>query len=263
MSTLRAGHPRLQELAALTRRWYLQLVRDRLNLGLTLLQPAFWLVFFGGAVRRMVDDRITGTPDYVSFLLPGVVAFTAIGTSISGAVPLLWDKETGYLDKLMSMPIARASLLGSRLAFQAAVTVAQVAVILLVAAAMGVRVRTGVVGVLVVLAVTAVLAVALSAVFLALAFHGPGHTTFFAVTGFVTLPLLFTSNAFVPVEAMPTWMALVARANPLTYAIEAMRLLVTSGWGVPVVAHLVGLVGFTALCVLLTYHRFRTYTSAR
>ncbi|NBE99326.1 hypothetical protein FE391_40670 [Nonomuraea sp. KC401] len=34
----------------------------------------------------------------------------------------------------------------------------------------------------------------------------PSHGTFFAVTGFATLPLLFMSNAFVPLSAMPAWM---------------------------------------------------------
>jgi ABC-2 type transport system permease protein len=58
----------------------------------------------------------------------------------------------------------------------------------------------------------------------------PTHGTFFAVAGFITLPLVFVSNAFVPIDAMPGWMQVVARLNPLTYAIEAMRILVLEGW---------------------------------
>ena len=64
----------------------------------------------------------------------------------------------------------------------------------------------------------------------ALAYRVGNHGTFFAVTGFITLPLLFMSNAFVPLDAMPRWMEIIARLNPLTYAITAMRTLVLDGW---------------------------------
>ncbi|HEX2180193.1 MAG TPA: hypothetical protein VHL54_11855, partial [Actinomycetota bacterium] len=60
-----------QEVGALTRRWYLQLVRDRLNLLFSLTQPAFWLIFFGGAMGRAVDTDVIGTTNYVGFMLAG------------------------------------------------------------------------------------------------------------------------------------------------------------------------------------------------
>jgi ABC-2 type transport system permease protein len=70
----------------------------------------------------------------------------------------------------------------------------------------------------------------------------PGHGTFFAITGFATLPLLFISNAFVPFEAMPGWMAVLARLNPLSCAIESMRILVLQGF----TAELAGTLGILA-----------------
>lgn len=249
-----------QELRALLRRWYLQLVRERAHLVLTLCQPAFWLVFFGLGVGRLVDRATVGTDDYTGFILPGVIGSTVIGSAISGAVPLLWDKETGYLHKLLSMPINRGSILLSRLLFQVLVTAAQVAFILLVAVALGVRVATGLPGHLLVLVVAALLAVALTAIFLALAYLGPGHNTFFTVSGFAALPLLLASNAFVPLTAMPGWMAAVARLNPLTYANEASRLLVLDGWRADLVGYLVGLSLFAVVCVAAAYLAFRKQT---
>jgi ABC-type multidrug transport system permease subunit len=70
----------------------------------------------------------------------------------------------------------------------------------------------------------------LTATFLGLAFIVKNHGDFFAITGFVTLPLFFMSSAFAPLNAMPDWMQVVARANPLTYSINAMRHLVVDGW---------------------------------
>jgi ABC-2 type transport system permease protein len=252
-----------QEVRALTRRWYLQLVRERAHLVLTLGQPAFWLVFFGLGVGRLVDRRVVGTGEYTAFILPGVIGFTVIGAAISGAVPLLWDKETGYLHKLLSMPISRGSILLSRLLFQVAVTTVQVAFILVVAAGLGVHTATGPTGSLGILVVAALLTVALTAVFLALAYRGPGHNTFFTVSGFATLPLLLASNAFVPLSAMPPWMAAIARLNPLTYATDASRQLVLDGWHPRLVSYFAGLTLFAVLCVATAYRAFRKQADGR
>ena len=220
-----------QEVLALSRRWLLMMLRERLNLLFSVLQPAVWLVFFAGAMGGAVDPRVVGTGDYIAFAVPGIIAFTVVGNGISAAMPLLFDRETGYLDKLLSMPIRRSSLIVSRFVFQVGMNSAQVLVILLVALALGVRPASGPLGVPAILVATALLTLALTAAAMALACAVPSHGTFFAITGFASLPLLFMSNAFVPLSAMPGWMEAVARANPLTYAIEAMRLLVLQGWG--------------------------------
>jgi ABC-2 type transport system permease protein len=89
------------------------------------------------------------------------------------------------------------------------------------------------------------------------------HNTFFAISGFVTLPLVFLSSAFVPLDAMPAGMALAARLNPLTYAIEAMRALVLDGWSARVGASLTVLVLFAAACLGVGTFEFRRHTGQR
>ena len=216
-----------QEVMALARRWWIELLRERLNLVLSILQPAIWLVFFGAGVERAIDAEVIGTDDYVGFMLAGIVTFTIVGNGVSGAMPLLWDKETGYLDRLMSMPIARSSVIVSRFVFQVAQQSAQILLVVLVAYAV------------------------------------PQHGTFFAIAGFVSLPLLFMSNAFVPLDAMPGWMAVVARLNPLTYAIEAMRTLVIRGWAASIFWSLAVLALAAALCLAAGVQQFRKQTGER
>jgi ABC-2 type transport system permease protein len=215
---------------ALARRWWIELLRERLNLVLTVAQPAIWLVFFGAGVERAIDPTVIGTDDYVGFMLAGIVTFTIVGNGVSGAMPLLWDKETGYLDRLMSMPIARSSVIVSRFVFQVVQQSAQILLVVVVALVLGVRIAAGPLGLLAILVAAALLTMSVTAAFSALAYAVPQHGTFFAIAGFVTLPLLFMSNAFVPLDAMPGWMEAVARLNPLTYAIEAMRTLVVDGF---------------------------------
>ncbi|MFI7442401.1 ABC transporter permease [Nonomuraea indica] len=252
-----------QEVLALSRRWLLVTLRERLNLLFSVLQPAVWLVFFAGAMGGAVDSRVVGTGDYIAFAVPGVIAFTVVGNGVTAAMPLLFDKETGYLDKLLSMPIRRSSLIVSRFVFQTVMNAAQVLVILLVALALGVRPASGAAGMLVILVATGLLTLALTAAAMALACAVPSHGTFFAITGFASLPLLFMSNAFVPLSAMPGWMEAVARVNPLTHAIEAMRLLVLHGWSGGVPASLGVLVLAASLLLVLGSWQFARQTAER
>lgn len=252
-----------QEVMALARRWWIELLRERLNLVLSIAQPAFWLVFFGAGVERAIDAEVVGTDDYVGFMLAGIVTFTIVGNGISGAMPLLWDKETGYLDRLMSMPIARSTVIVSRFVFQVAQQSAQILLVVLVALLLGVRIAAGPLGLLVLLVAAALLTMSVTAAFSALAYAVPQHGTFFAIAGFVTLPLLFMSNAFVPLDAMPGWMAVVARLNPLTYAIEAMRTLVIRGWTAGIAWSLAVLALVAVLCLAAGVQQFRRQTGER
>lgn len=252
-----------QEVLALARRWWIELLRERLNLVFSLAQPAIWLVFFGAGVERAIDTEVIGTDDYIGFMLAGIVTFTIVGNGVSGAMPLLWDKETGYLDRLMSMPIARSSVIVSRFVFQVAQQSAQILLVVLVALALGVRIATGPLGLLVILLTAALLTMSVTAAFSALAYAVPQHGTFFAVAGFVSLPLLFMSSAFVPLGAMPAWMEVVARLNPLTYAIEAMRTLVLDGWEPRVAASLAVLALAGAICLAVGTWQFRKQTGER
>lgn len=253
----------VQEVLALARRWWIELLRERLNLVFSIAQPAIWLVFFGAGVERAIDAEVIGTDNYIGFMLPGIIAFTIVGNGVGGAMPLLWDKETGYLDRLMSMPIARSSVIVSRFVFQVAQQSAQILLVVMVALALGVRIETGMLGLLVILLTAALLTMSVTAAFSALAYAVPQHGTFFAVAGFVSLPLLFMSNAFVPLDAMPVWMEVVARLNPLTYAIEVMRTLALSGWEARIASSLAVLAAAGAICLALGTWQFRKQTGGR
>jgi ABC-2 type transport system permease protein len=58
-------------------------------------------------------------------------------------------------------------------------------------------------------------------------------------------------------------MAVVARLNPLTYAIEAMRTLVIRGWAASVLWSLVVLALAAAACLAAGVQQFRRQTGER
>jgi ABC-2 type transport system permease protein len=239
-----------QEVLALTRRWFIHLKRERLNLFFSLAQPALWLIFFGGMFRRTINRDVIDAPDYTTFMLAGIVIFTVVGNAVAGAMPLMWDKENGFLAKLLTAPISRSSLIVSRFLFQMALSSVQAVIIVLVGLALGVEIRAGVAGVMVILLLAGLVGMALTAAFLALAFAVKNHGDFFAITGFVTLPLFFMSSAFAPISAMPEWMQVVTRLNPITYAINASRHLIIDGWTASLAGDLAVLALFSSVCLL-------------
>src|SRR5262249_25749305 len=254
---------RAQEVFALARRWFIMLRRERLSLAFSLVQPAIWLLFFGAGMGRAIDTRVVGTADYLAFVLPGIIAFTVIGNGVSSAMPLLFDKEDGYLEKLMAMPISRSSIIVSRFLYQTVLLAAQVVLVLAVAFAMGVRLAAGPAGFLVLMIALALLPLAGTAAFLAPADAGAGRRPVFPITGLATPPPLVVLNAFVPFAAMPGWMAVIARMNPLSYAIASMRILVVDGWTAELPVALGVLAASAAVLLACGTWEFRRHTGGR
>ena len=110
------------------------------------------------------------------------------------------------------------------------ITSLQVLVILGVAYLFGVHPVTGFGGVVVIILIGLLFGVGLTAISMALAFSVKSHGDFFSMLGFLSLPMIFLSTALVPLAAMPAWMAFLARLNPMTWAIDAVRPLILSGW---------------------------------
>lgn len=250
-----------QEISALTMRWVQRLSREKFSMLFTLVQPMlFWLIFFGNLFQRAADTQVTQAPNYISFLAAGVVVMTVLNNGLAGGVDLLFDKENGFLERLMSAPIRRSSVILSRFIFVMAVTSLQVLVILGVAFLFGVHPAAGLLGVVVILLIGMLFGVGLTAISMALAFSVKSHGDFFSVLGFLSLPMIFLSSALVPLAAMPGWMSFLARFNPMTWAIDAVRPLILSGWSeaLPHVAMVIPvMLVFDAICLYGGVRAFR------
>ena len=77
----------------------------------------------------------------------------------------------------------------------------------------------------VLIAITLLLLVfSITALSLGLAFVLPGHIELIAIIFVANLPVLFASTALAPISFMPSWLGWIASVNPLTFAIEPIRL---------------------------------------
>ena len=254
----------IQETDALTRRWILRTKAEGGALVLGLFQPLIWLGLFGNMFGRVSgwQPKAFGTESYLAFQTGGIIAFTILNNALMGAVPLLFDRENGFLSKLLATPMSRAALIMSRFMYVVAFSMMQAVLILICAWFMGVTIGHGWQGVAIILFVGMLLCFGFTLLSIALVFIFPGHAAFFTAIGFLMTPILLTSNALMPLAAMPEWLQWVALANPLTHAVALMRPAVLGG---PIDGRTAGislgyLIVFNALMLVLAIRTVRRKT---
>jgi len=160
-------------------------------------------------------------------LVPGLVALTLLfGTSSMEAIVIVFEQRIGSLERLLLAPVRLPALLAGKLlggmAFGLTVTLV-VLIIVLIAFGMG--------------SVNWLLLV-LALLFSAAAFSALGAFVSVAVkevfeaqtlANFIRFPMMFLGGVFVPVDSLPTALQIIARALPLTYSVEAVRVALQGG----------------------------------
>ena len=214
-----------QETLALTRRLFLQLFRRPSTLVAGILQPLIWLVLFGALFAKAPEGLLPGGGSYGRFLGAGVIVFTAFSAALNAGLPVMFDREFGFLNRLLVAPLrSRSSIVLASVLYITSLSLVQSLAIVVTAALLGYGWPGGA-GLVLVLITLLLLVFAVTALSLGLAFALPGHIEMIAVIFVVNLPLLFASTALAPLSFMPPWLAWLAAVNPLTFAIEPIRAL--------------------------------------
>ena len=213
----------MQETLALTRRLFVQLLRRPSTLVAGVLQPLIWLFLFGALFAKAPAGLLPGSESYGHFFGAGVIVFTAFSAALNAGLPVMFDREFGFLNRLLVAPLrSRSSIVLASVLYILSLSLVQSIAIVLVAGLLGYG-WPGFLGFLLVLLTLTLLVFAVTALSLGLAFALPGHIEMIAVIFVVNLPLLFASTALAPLSFMPSWLAWLASVNPLTFAIEPIR----------------------------------------
>lgn len=212
-----------QETLALVRRLFIQLQRRPSTLVAGILQPLIWLLLFGALFAKAPAGLLPGGVSYGRFLGAGVIVFTAFSAALNAGLPVMFDREFGFLNRLLVAPLrSRTSIVLATVLYITSLSLVQTLAIMLAAWCLGYG-WPGPLGLLLVLITLLLLLAAVTALSLGLAFALPGHIELIAVIFVVNLPLLFASTALAPIAFMPGWLGWLAALNPLTFAIEPIR----------------------------------------
>lgn len=180
--------------------------------------------FFAGVGDQILQSTF-GTTSYISFMAVGMIAFTALFTTMFSGMTVVWDRRLGFLNKVLSTPVSRSVIILSKVFSATLRSMFQASIILLIAIPLGFKVGLAFtpLSILGIYAFLFLICVGLSSLFIAINIRSTRIETPMAVMNLLNLPLTFASSAFFPIDRMPEWLQAVANVNPLSYTINGMR----------------------------------------
>ena len=195
------------------------------------VQPALWLVIFGEVLAR-VRAIPTGDLSYIDFMAPGILAQSVLFIAIFYGIAVIWERDLGILHKFLASPTPRAALVLGKAVSAGERALVQAVIVYLLAFVLGVKLNwnpLALVGVLVVVLLGSALFSTFSLIIACLV---KTRERFMGIGQVLTMPLFFASNAIYPISIMPSWLQVISQGNPLTYEVEALRVLMVTG-GIP------------------------------
>lgn len=221
------------QVAHVSWRWFVNLLRQPWGLGVAIVQPVIWIVLFGNVFSAVGDLPGFGGADYLTFLVPGIVMMTVLYSGAWAGTGFIDDIRSGVMDRLLSSPVHRSALVTGQLVQQLAVSLVQGVCVIGIGWLAGARYDGGLVGMAVALGVSLLLAAAFCSLSAAVALLARDQTALIGISTIIVLPATFVSTALMPPALLPSWVETAARYNPLTWATEAARTAMSTDvdWG--------------------------------
>lgn len=198
----------------------LRLLGQRSRLVASILTPLLFFGLFGAGFNQLVGQIFPGV-DLMTFMFPGIVAMTVIMPSVFTGMSVVWDREFGFLREILVSPLSRTGIALGKVGGGALVATVEGLILLALAPLVGVRL--GLLQVLELAVLLLILATTLAGFGILVGVRIRSQETFQTVMALVVFPLIFLSGVFFPVDSTPGWMAVVAKLNPVTYGVDAVR----------------------------------------
>jgi ABC-2 type transport system permease protein len=251
---LAKAHAYLTQMFAVADAETAKLIHDPTDLVSRGVQPILWLLLFGQVMAHVRGLSAGGS--YIDFLAPGILAQSVLFVAIFYGLSAIWERDLGVLHRYMVSPAPRSALVIGKALASSVRGISQAIVIYACSALLGVKLSFQPTHIALV-ALFIVMASALFSTFsLIIACIVKTRERFMGIGQFLTMPIFFASNAIYPITLMPPWLRAVARGNPLSYEVDALRGLMLAGghsqFGVP--ADLAALaLAVTVLTVIATH----------
>jgi len=212
----------------------------------TIVNPLIWIIFLGlgwGAVfqpgsinspsipgipvnviAKTIEEyfnRLFGGVDYITFMVSGMAAMTVFMASFLGGISVIWDKQFGYLKETLVAPAPRWLVITGRIVGDSIVNTLQSLIIILLGFAITTRINP--IGIPVALVYLFTTSIAFSSLGVIIALKLGSIEGFQMIVNLLTMPLMFMSGVFYPVNTMPDWMKVFAQFNPLSYSVHSVR----------------------------------------
>ncbi len=210
----------LRAIRVVWRRELIRFRRDRLRILTSLVQPFLFLFVLGTGLSSLAKAGTHGV-NFRTFIYPGVLCMAVMFTAMFSAASIVWDREFGFLREMMVAPVRRSSIVLGKCFGGATVAAFQGLIVIAISPLVGVPYQA--VLMLELFALALLLAFAITAFGVMFAARINQMQSFMALMQMVIMPMFFISGALFSVAALPAWLGVLNRLDPLTYAVEPMR----------------------------------------
>jgi len=187
-----------------------------------------WLVIFGVGIGASMGGAVS-IPGltYQHLIFPGIVGQTLLFTAMFMGISVIWDKEFGFMKEILVAPISRISIFIGKMVGDSTDALIQGMIVLILGLILGIRIAP--ITFLECLPVMLLITFGLVSIGLTIASFMGSLESFGAIQSFINLPLFFLSGALFQIQALPGWMQVISKANPLTYGVDALRTIILGG----------------------------------
>ena len=201
-----------------------KLRHDPLELFTRAAQPVLWLVIFGKVMAQIRGLNVAGS-NYIDFLAPGILAQSMLFGAIFYGIAAVWERDLGIIHRYLVSPASRLALVMGKQVSAGLRGLSQATFIYLVAIAMGVGIDWRIEKIAGVIFLILIGSALFSTLSLIIACIVRTRERLMGIGQLLTMPIFFASNAIYPIDLMPWWLKTLARINPLTYEVDALRML--------------------------------------
>ncbi|MEI9943610.1 MAG: ABC transporter permease [Chitinophagaceae bacterium] len=228
--------------------------RSGVRMVLSLVQPLVYFLTLGFGFNALFEQA--GRGSYIQFVVPGVIAQTILFTSIFWGVNIMWDKQFGFLKETLVAPVSRLKVMLGNSLGGATIGVIQGVALFIIALIFGFHPYSWTMLLLTLLIMT-ILAITMVSFSGGIGSIVNDMQAFMAITNFLVIPLFFLSSALFPLENVPAVMKAVAYANPLTYAVDALRYSLVNQSHFSITTDLSVMLGTMLLLIYFSIYRFK------
>jgi len=197
-------------------------LRSRSRIVGSLGQPVLFLLALGYGFGSVFQQA--GQGNYLNFLAPGIIGMSIIFTAIFSGMEVIWDRQFGFLKETLVAPMSRFHIMIGRTLGGATVATMQGVIVMLISLLFGFHPISwfAIVPAIGIMFLIALLFTSLGTMIASILDDMQG---FQLIMNFLVMPLFFLSGSLFPLQGLPPALAIIARLDPLSYGIDALRAL--------------------------------------
>jgi len=200
-------------------REFKKFIREKSRLISAIARPVVWLFLVGAGMSRLVSP--IGGVSYMQFIFPGILGMTILFSAMFSSISIIWDKEFGFMKEILVAPVSRLSIVIGKALSGTIVSTIQAVIVLALFPFLGLKL--GISNIIEAVVICTLVSFSISAFGIVLATFYESYESFSVIMNFIIMPMFFLSGAMYPVKLLPDILKLVAKINPLTYGVDALK----------------------------------------